>query len=153
MSFRNVFAFCMVVAVVVAFIYAARPQWFTGLTAAARSEPPETVTRKTTLVLPIGGKAPTAAEGTDVRSLVDMDDEGLPSRVTPYIMVVNSGSQTIRHYRLTNNVKSVALRTPSPDVRVKTSRVLNSKGPLQVEFWVTADREFTLDVEYTAPKQ
>jgi hypothetical protein len=150
--FRNLFAMLCVVAVIGAFIYAARPDWFSGLIASSK-KPQETVTLKTTLLLPAGGKAPpSCGDGTDVRKIVDLEEEGLPLRSSAYIMVVSTSSKLIRYYRLTPAVQSVRVRTASRDVESKVSRVLNSNGPLQVEIWVDSERELTLDVDYTIPK-
>jgi hypothetical protein len=151
-KFQNVFAGFCIVAVVLAFLYAARPQWFSGLTATHRNDQADVVVRKVQVVLPVGDKGvPTSPDGTDVRQIVDFEEDGLPSRVNSYVLVVNSGNKTFRYYRLTTRVKSVSLRAPSnTDIVSRTSRVLNSNGPIQLELWIPGDRELTLDVEYVA---
>jgi hypothetical protein len=152
--FRNLFVFLCVVAVIGAFVYTARPQWFTGITASSRSAPAELVTQKATLILPVAGRgSPTSSGGPEIRHLIDSEDDGIPTRINPYLMVINTGEKTIRHYRLTANVKSVSLRLPNSDVVVKKSRSLNSDAPIQLEFWIPYERELTLDVEYTMLKR
>jgi hypothetical protein len=151
---RNLFAFLCVLAVIGAFLYTARPEWFRGVTASSRSGAETTVTQRAILTLPIpGAGSPTVTDGTDVRQLIDMEERGLPVRATPYIMVLNTGDKTVRHYRLTSNVKSVTLRAPTKDAVVKKSYTLNSESPIQLEVWIPNDRELTFDVEYTVAKR
>jgi hypothetical protein len=152
--FRNLFVLLCVATIIGAFLYAARPEWFSGLTASSQSRPEEFATLKTTLILPQGGKGPpTCTDGTDVRKLVELEEEGVPTRTSPYIMVVNTTAKTIRYYRLTNAVKSAGLRFPIRDVDSKASRVLNTDGPLQLELWITYERELAVDVEFLLPKR
>src|SRR5207302_3285438 len=102
------------------------------------------VVQKATLILPIGGRGtPTSPDGPDIRQFIDFEEEGIPTRANPYIMVVNTGDKTIRHYRLTANVNSVSLRQSSQDVVVKKPRTLNSEGPIQLEVWIPNERELT----------
>jgi hypothetical protein len=150
--FRNLFAVLCIVLVLGAFLYAARPDWFAGLIASSKKQQ-EMVALKTTLILPAAGKGPpTCGDGTDVRRIVDLEEQGLPTRVNPYIMVLNTSDRTIRHYRLTTNVKTVALRSSNREVVVKGSNVLNPNGPLQLEVWMPSERELTFDVEFEIPK-
>jgi hypothetical protein len=152
--FRNLFVFLCVAAIIGAFLYVARPQWFTGITASSHSDSANLSVQRTTLTLSMAGKGPpTSADGVDIRHLIDSEEEGLPSRVNSYIVLINTGDKTIRHYRLTPNVRLVALRQPSPGVVVMKSRTLNSEGPIQLEFWIPNEREITLDVEYTMSKR
>lgn len=152
MKFQNVFAFLCIVALITAFVYAARPQWFSGLTARGRGEPSDVVVRKVQVTLPTPGNgAPTTADGTDIRRIIDLEEDGLPSRVNPYVLVVSIGEKTFRYFRLTNNVKSCTLRASNnTDVVARNSRVLNSNGPIQLELWIPSSRELTLEVEYVA---
>lgn len=153
-TFRNFFVLACLAAIVFAFLYAARPEWFSGIVASSDSDSKEMITRKTTLIIPAHGQsAPTSTEGTDVRQLVDIEDDGLPSRVSPFVLIVNTGDRTLRHYRLSNRVQSVSLRSSSPEVVVKKSRVVNSEGPIQLEIWIPNARELTLDMEYLSPKR
>jgi hypothetical protein len=146
---RNLFAFLCVLAVIGAFLYTARPEWFRGVTASSRPGSDAVVTQKTVLTLPIPGAGqPTVNDGTDIRQLIDMEERGLPSKANPYIMVVNTRENTIRHYRLTTNVKAVALRSPAKEVVLKKSFTLNSESPIQLEVWIPNERELTFDVEY-----
>ncbi len=152
--FYNLFIFLCIVLVIGAFIYTARPQWFTGIAASNPTAGAGVVTHKATLILPVAGQGPpTATDGADVRHLIDAEEKGLPSRVNPYLVILNTCDKTIRHYRLTSNVKSVVLKQPSPDIVVKKSWSLNSQGPIQLEFWLANEREITLDVEYTQPSK
>lgn len=152
--FRNLFSFLCVLAVIGAFLYTARPEWFRGVTASSRSTAESTVTQRTMLTLPIpGAGSPSCSDGTDIRQLVDMEERGLPVRATPYVMVINSGEKTVRHYRLTANVKSVTLRAPTKDVVVKNSFTLNAESPIQLEVWIPNERELTFDVEYTITRR
>jgi hypothetical protein len=151
---RNLFAFLCVLAVIGAFLYTARPEWFRGATASSRPGSETAITQKTNLTLPIpGGGQPTVNDGTDIRQLVDMEERGLPLKANPYIMVINTGEKTIRHYRLTTNVKSVALRSLTKEVVVKKSFTLNSESPIQLEVWIPNERELTFDVEYAIAKR
>lgn len=153
-TFRNLFVLLCIGAILFAFMYAARPEWFSGIIASGNSKAQEMVIRKTTMTIPAYGRTlPTTTEGVDVRQLVEMEDDGLPSRVNPYILVVNTGDRTLRHYRLSKNVKAVSLRTPSADVVVKKSKVIDSNGPIQLEFWISNTRELTLDVEFQTLKK
>lgn len=146
---RNLFVLLCILTVIGAFLYVARPQWFTGIVASSRSDSANLVVQKATLILPVGRGTPTTPDGPDIRQLIDIEEEGIPTRGSPYVMVVNTGDKTIRHYRLTANVKSVALRQPNPDVIVKKPRSLNSDGPIQLEVWMPNERELTLEVEYS----
>lgn len=69
-------------------------------------------------------------------------------KANPYIAVINTGDKTIRHYRLTANVKSLTLRSLTKDVVVKKSFTLNSEPPIQLEVWIPNERELMFDVEY-----
>lgn len=152
--FRNLFAFLCVLAVIGAFIYTARPEWFRGVTASSRSGTESAVTQRSILTLPIpGAGSPTSSDATDIRQLVDMEERGLPVKSNPYIIVINTGEKTVRHYRLTTNVKSVALRSPMKGVVVKNSFTLNSESPVQLEVWIPDERELIFDVEYTMAKR
>ena len=82
-----------------------------------------------------------------------MEERGLPVKANPYIMVINTSDKTVRHYRLTNNVKSLALRAPTKGVVVKKSFTLNSESPIQLEVWIPDERELTFDVEYAIVKR
>jgi hypothetical protein len=152
--FRNLLAFLCVLAVIGAFLYTARPEWFRGVTASSRSTAESTVPQRTILTLPIpGAGSPSCSDGNDIRQLIDIEDRGLPVRATPYIMVVNTGDKTVRHYRLTPNVKSVTLRAPTKDAVVKNSFTLNTESPIQLEVWIPNERELIFDVEYTVVKR
>ena len=153
-TFRNFFVLACIGAIIFAFLYAARPEWFAGIIASSNSASAETITRKTTMIIPAHGRSlPTTPEGTDVRQLVDIEDDGLPSRVNPYILVVNTGDRTLRHFRLSNNVKAVSVRSTNPEVVVKRAKVVNSDGPIQLEVWIPNSREITLEVEFQVPKR
>jgi hypothetical protein len=150
---RNLFAFLCVLAVIGAFLYTARPEWFRGVTASSRPGPETSVAQRTLMTLPIPGSgSPTVTDGTDIRQLIDMEERGLPVRATPYIMVVNTGEKTVRHYRLTPNVKAVTLRAPTKDAVMKKSFTLNSESPIQIEVWIPNEQELIFDVEYTIAK-
>jgi len=153
-TFRSFFVLACIGAIIFAFLYAARPEWFSGIVASSSSASNETLTRKTTMVIPAHGRSlPATPEGTDVRQLVDIEDDGLPSRVNPYILVVNTNDHTLRHFRLSKSVKSVSLRSANADVVVKRSKVVNPDGPIQLEIWIPNSREITLDVEFQVPKR
>lgn len=148
--FRSLFLLLALAGLAGILVYFARPQWFA--TAGDKAAPHPVEVRTATLLLPAGGKTPTSPDGADVRRLVEMEDEGLPSRVIPYLMVVNTSDQSVRHYRLSPKVRAITLRGENPDVKVKQSKVLNSKGPYQLEIWLPADRDLTVDVEYEFPR-
>ena len=155
MNFRNIFVFMCVAVIIGTFLYVARPEWFSALTAKVRKDEPEAVTRKVQVIIPVPGNgSPMCPDGTDVRHIIDLEEDGLPSRVNPYILVVNSNDKTFRYYRLTSNVKSASLRSSNAaDAVARNSRVLNSNGPIQLEVWVPVAREVTLDVEYTTNRR
>jgi hypothetical protein len=151
-ALRNLFMAALTISVVAVVTYAIKPDLFKQATAAGELNK-SSGNSKATLLIPSNPKAsPTGVDAASLLDIVDSDGEGIPSKTSPYIMIVNSIDKRIRHLRLTARVSSVTIKNKSSDVEFRTSRSTNPSAPLQVEIWTLGERELLLDVEYSSSK-
>ncbi len=94
--------------------------------------------------------------GDDVSGKVveDVGDD-LPSRSTPYLLIINKTNNTMRFCRLSPNVKKVTLRgMVSPEVKLMESSAATG-SPYQATLWIPAAMDVLLefDVSLATPSR
>jgi hypothetical protein len=152
--FRNLFTLLGVVAVFGVFFFFIRPDWVKQISSSPTSQGPAVLTKVNANLsaermmmkdLPKDGGGLLHFEKPEYAPLAveDVGDD-LPSRNTPFLMVINKSNNSMRYCKLSPNVRKAALRVDYSGVKLK--EVSNTPGgPYQVIIWVP--NAFDLQVE------
>jgi len=158
---RNLFTIIGIVSILGVIFFFIRPDWIKNISSSPKPDPSGAVTkvnaklsaeRTMAKILPKdkGGllQIEPQANGED-HSLTIVEDVGedLPSRNSPYILVINKANSTMRYCRLSPIVKKASLRGICPH-DVKFQEVPSTPGsPYQVIIWVPTAMDIPLEFE------
>ncbi len=161
---RNLFAVLGIVAVFGVFFFFIKPDWIKQISSSPAPAGPTVVTKvnarlaadrltKKDLPQDKGGllhvEQLPGGEDFSGKVVEDVGDD-LPSRTTPYLLVVNKATNTMRYCRLGSGVRKASLRATYPDVRIQ--EVTNTPGgPYQVIIWVPMAQDLQLEFEVATP--
>jgi hypothetical protein len=161
---RNLLAVMGIIAVFGVFFFFIKPDWIKQLSSSPTPPGPTVVTKvnarlaaerlaKKDLPKDKGGllyvEHLPGGEDYSGKIVEDVGDD-LPSRNTPYLLVVNKSNNSMRYCQLGSGVRKATLRANYPDVRIQ--EVSNTPGgPYQVIIWVPSAQDLQLEFEVATP--
>jgi len=159
--FRSLFTVVGILSVFAVFFFFIKPDWVKQIYSTPTASGPLT-SIKVTARIPLDKLAAKETpkdksqfilvdplpNGDDVSAKIveDVGDD-LPSRSTPYLLIVNKTNNTMRYCRLSPHVKKIALRgMVSPEVKLNEMPA-SGGAPYQAILWVPTAVELLLEFE------
>lgn len=162
MVVRNLFTVLGILAVFAVFFLAIRPEWIKQI-ASSPTAPTSQATNKVNARLSAerlrqadlpkdkgGFLQVDETAGADAGKLiVEEVGEDLPSRNSPYLLIVNKSTNAMRHCRLGSSVRKIGLKIAYPDVRIQEVPTTPG-GPYQVIIWIPQATDLQLEIDVAA---
>lgn len=164
MVLRNLFTVLGIVAVFGVFFFVINPDWIKHI---ASNQPPVGQGLATKVNARLAGDRLRQSElpkekggflhvdestGADVaQKIVEDVGEDVPSRNSPYLLVINKSTNSLRYCRLGSGVRKVQLKLAYPDVKLQEVPTTPG-GPYQAIIWIpqAMDLQLEFDVALTS---
>ena len=162
MVFRNLFTVLGIIAVLGVFFLIIRPDWMKQIASSPTPSSPGIVTKVNARLcadrlrqpdLPTGKGGFLHVEDTTsaeaAQKIVEEVGEDLPSRNSPFLLIINKSTNAMRYCRLGAGVRKVHLKLGYPDVKLQEVPTTPG-GPYQAIIWVPQAMDLQLEIDVAA---